>query len=83
VTPGLISLGTTQGHENYRLGAHIAQAGASLVAIARTNAEALLDGYEAPSRRFDTRADAVAWVRQRVAEHDIVLYLGDLPDYYP
>lgn len=83
VTPGLINLGTAQGFENYRLGALVAQAGAGLVAIARTNAEALLDGYGGPAQRVDTRAEGVTWVRENLHAGDVVMYLNDLPDHYP
>jgi hypothetical protein len=34
-------------------------------------------------QRFDTRDDAVAWVRATLQPGDGVLYLNDLPDHYP
>jgi hypothetical protein len=34
-------------------------------------------------KRFDTREQAVAWVRSTLVSGDGVLYLNDLPDHYP
>ncbi len=83
VTPGLVGLGPVQGAENFKLAALIELAGAELIAIARTNAEALLDGFGGRARRFDHRSDAVKWVRSHLKRDDLVLYLNDLPDHYP
>jgi len=53
--------------------------GAGLVVVGRTNARALSRGYAGPVERFDTRDQAVAWVRSSLVRGDGVLYLNDLP----
>ena len=83
VTPGLIELGRDQYAENLQLGRRIDALGAELVVVGRTNAVALQNGGELPGRRFDTRDEAVAWVRSALVRGDGVLYLNDLPDHYP
>jgi UDP-N-acetylmuramoyl-tripeptide--D-alanyl-D-alanine ligase len=83
VTPGVVQLGSAQGYENFRLGALVAQSGAELVAIARTNAEALIDGYGGPVRRFDTLREAREWTRRTLGADDAVIYFNDLGDHYP
>ena len=55
----------------------------TLVAVGRTNVKPLQIGYSAPMQRFDTRDEAVAWVRATLVPGDGVLYLNDLPDHYP
>lgn len=83
VTPGVVGLGRSQGYENFRIGALVAQAGAELVAVARTNAEPLIDGFGGPVRRFDTLREAREWVRSTLGADDAVMYFNDLPDHYP
>ncbi len=83
VTPGLIELGDQQYPENLKLARDCAAFGVQLVIVGRTNARALENGYQGDVRRFDTRDQAVAWVRETLQEHDAVLYLNDLPDHYP
>ncbi len=83
VTPGLIELGTDQHAENLVLGRKADAIGAELVVVGRTNAVALQTGFGRPVRRFDTREEAVAWVRSTLVIGDGVLYLNDLPDHYP
>lgn len=83
VTPGVVQLGRSQGYENFRIGALVAQAGAELVAVARTNAEPLIDGFGGPVRRFDTLREAREWVRSTLGADDAVMYFNDLPDHYP
>jgi hypothetical protein len=51
--------------------------------VGRTNARALEAGYRGKILRFDTRDEAVAWVRTSLVAGDGVLYLNDLPDHYP
>ncbi len=53
------------------------------VIVKRTNALPLEKGYEGPIRRFNSRDEAVAWVRASLVPGDGVLYLNDLPDHYP
>jgi UDP-N-acetylmuramoyl-tripeptide--D-alanyl-D-alanine ligase len=83
VTPGLVELGPEQYGENLRLGQRVAALPGELVAIGRTNALALAAGFERAPRRFDTRAQAVAWARATLGPGDGVLFLNDLPDHYP
>jgi len=83
VTPGLIELGRDQYGENLSLAKKVAAARDELVVVGRTNVTALATGYEQPLRRFDTREEAVEWVRSVLVPGDGVLYLNDLPDHYP
>lgn len=83
VTPGLVELGRDQYGANLLLGQQAAARHTELVVVGRTNAVALATGYGDRSRRFDTRDEAVAWVRSALVIGDGVLYLNDLPDHYP
>jgi UDP-N-acetylmuramoyl-tripeptide--D-alanyl-D-alanine ligase len=83
VTPGLVELGREQYGENLALARKIAFNGAELVIVNRTNAVPLMAGFEGPVRRFNTRDEAVTWVRSALVPGDGVLYLNDLPDHYP
>ncbi|MHB1087776.1 MAG: Mur ligase family protein [Acidimicrobiales bacterium] len=83
VTPGLIELGEDQYLENMNLAKKVSAYGAELVVVGRTNAKPLMTGYEGTVRRFDTRDQAVQWVRSALIPGDGVLYLNDLPDHYP
>ena len=83
VTPGLIELGDEQYGENARWARRAKERGVELLAVGRTNARALREGYGAGLHRVDTRDEAVAWVRRSLGESDAVLYLNDLPDHYP
>jgi UDP-N-acetylmuramoyl-tripeptide--D-alanyl-D-alanine ligase len=88
VTPGMVELGTEQDEAN-RLFAHdAASVGVTdLIVVNRTNRRALVAGaLEAGVSSvivLDTRDDAVAWVRETLADGDVVLYENDLPDHYP
>ncbi len=83
VTPGLVELGAEQYGENLALARKASFMGAELVIVARTNAVPLMTGFEGPVRRFNTRDEAVTWVRSSLVAGDGVLYLNDLPDHYP
>ncbi len=83
VTPGLIELGEDQYMENMRLASRVDAYGAELVVVGRTNAKPLQLGHQGDVRRFDTRDQAVEWVRSALIAGDGVLYLNDLPDHYP
>ena len=83
VTPGLIELGREQYGENLALARKIAFIEAELVIVNRTNAVPLSIGFTGPVRRFNTRDEAVTWVRSALVAGDGVLYLNDLPDHYP
>jgi UDP-N-acetylmuramoyl-tripeptide--D-alanyl-D-alanine ligase len=83
VTPGLVELGREQYPENLALAQKVAAAQDELVIVKRTNALPLETGYRGPVRRFNSRDEAVAWVRASLVAGDGVLYLNDLPDHYP
>ena len=83
VTPGLIELGVEQYSENLVFAQRVAAARDELMIVQRTNVLALEAGYKGPVRRFNTRDEAVAWVRSSLVAGDGVLYLNDLPDHYP
>jgi UDP-N-acetylmuramoyl-tripeptide--D-alanyl-D-alanine ligase len=83
VTPGLIELGDEQYGANMELARRAAAMSVLLVVVGRTNVKPLQVGYFAPMQRFDTREEAVAWVRATLVPGDGVLYLNDLPDHYP
>ena len=83
VTPGLVELGDEQYGANMELGRKAASVKAILVAVGRTNVKPLQVGYASPIQRFDTRDEAVSWVRATLVPGDGVLYLNDLPAHYP
>jgi UDP-N-acetylmuramoyl-tripeptide--D-alanyl-D-alanine ligase len=83
VTPGLVEMGDEQYSANMELGRKVASLKATLVAVGRTNARPLQVGYVGSVERFDTRDEAVSWVRATLVPGDGVLYLNDLPDHYP
>ncbi len=83
VTPGLVELGRDQYGENLRLGQLVEAIPGELVVVGRTNAVALAAGLSTAPKRFDTRDEAVAWVRTTLRPGDAVLFLNDLPDHYP
>jgi UDP-N-acetylmuramoyl-tripeptide--D-alanyl-D-alanine ligase len=83
VTPGLVELGADQYGENLRLAQLVDALPAELVVVGRTNILALSAGYSHRPQRFDTRDDAVKWVRNTLVPGDGILFLNDLPDHYP
>ena len=83
VTPGLIELGPEQYGANMSLAQQVIARGVELVIVGRTNVIPMAIGAGQGYRRFDTREDAVSWVRSSLAAGDGVLYLNDLPDHYP
>lgn len=83
VTPGIVELGVEQFSENESLARTVFEIGGELAVVGRTNARALEAGYRGKILRFDTRDEAVAWVRTSLVAGDGVLYLNDLPDHYP
>ena len=83
VTPGLVELGPEQYVENLRLAQLVEALPGELVVVGRTNIVALSAGSTTAPRRFDTREDAVKWIRSALAPGDGVLFLNDLPDHYP
>ena len=83
VTPGIVEMGAEQYGANLLLARRIEAIGAELVIVGRTNVVPLRSGLAGTARRFDTRDDAVEWVRRELVAGDGVLYLNDLPDHYP
>ncbi len=83
VTGGVVDRQGDRYVANYRLGSSILEANCELLAIGRTNAEALCSGFGAKFRRFDTRRDAERWMARNLTPDDGALYLGNFPDYYP
>ncbi len=83
VTPGLIELGDEQYGYNFRLGEGCRNLEFELCVVGRTNARALMEGFVDRPLRFDTRPEAVEWVKANLHANDAVLYLNDLPDHYP
>ena len=87
VTPGMVELGPRQYEENVAFARAVAARATDLVIVGHTNRRALLEGGgggEAAMRAFDTRNQAVAWVREQgLGPGDAVLYENDRPDHYP
>ncbi|HVR32079.1 MAG TPA: UDP-N-acetylmuramoyl-tripeptide--D-alanyl-D-alanine ligase [Acidimicrobiia bacterium] len=88
VTPGMVELGDCQDAANREFGQKAGAAGVThFVIVNRTNRRALAAGAEEGGVGsvivFDTREDAVVWVRDTLIEGDAVLYENDLPDHYP
>jgi UDP-N-acetylmuramoyl-tripeptide--D-alanyl-D-alanine ligase len=83
VTPGIVELGHEQYPQNLLLAQKVETFADELVIVGRTNVRALEAGYAKGAQRFDTRDEAVAWVRESLVAGDGVLYLNDLPDHYP
>jgi len=79
VTPGLIELGATQFEENFAVATEVRSVGAGLVVVGRHERPSIVAWLRGPVERFDTRDQAVAWVRSSLVRGDGVLYLNDLP----
>lgn len=87
VSPGMVELGSRQEDENRRFARSVAEQGAVLVVVGRTNRDALTGGYRevadaAPVTVADREA-AVAWIREHAGTGDVVLFENDLPDHFP
>ncbi len=87
VTPGMVELGSMQRNANTEFARSAAAVASDVAIVGRTNRTALADGAResggASVHFFDTRDDAVAWVRTQLGPGDAVLYENDLPDHYP
>jgi UDP-N-acetylmuramoyl-tripeptide--D-alanyl-D-alanine ligase len=88
VTPGMVELGREQFEANRAFAAEAGAAGVThLLVVNRTNRAALLKGAEEGGVGtvilFETRDEAVRWVRETLVDGDAVLYENDLPDHYP
>ena len=88
VTPGMVELGAEQESANLSFATEAGQRGVTdLVVVNRTNRRSLFSGAKAGGVGnvilFDTRDEAVQWVRENLGAGDAVLYENDLPDHYP
>jgi len=86
VTPGIVELGRVQRERNLAFARAVAEAGARVVVVGRTNREALVagarDGGAVPDV-VDRREQAVTLATSVAGERGVVLYENDLPDHYP
>ncbi len=86
VTPGMVELGDRQFEENRAFAATASEVCTDIVIIGATNRRALVAGAHEGRARVvlvDDRAGATAWVKENVAEGDVVLFENDLPDHFP
>lgn len=87
VTPGMVELGRLQPEANAEFAGEAAAVADDVAIVGRTNRAALERGVReaggASVHFFDTRDEAVAWVREQLGPGDAVLYENDLPDHYP
>ena len=76
-----------QRQENAEFARKAATIATDVAIVGMTNRRALAAGVResggASVHFFDTRDDAVAWVRDQLGPGDAVLYENDLPDHYP
>ncbi len=88
ITPGMVELGPLQDEENRRLGANAAEVATDIVLVGVEQARPVYEGVLAAGfdqerlHVFDTRAEAIAWLRENARAGDAVLFLNDLPDTY-
>ncbi len=87
VTPGMVEMGRCQKQANEDFGAEAAAVADLLIVVGRTNRKALVRGWYrgggSQAICFESRDEAVAWVRENLSSGDAVLYENDLPDHYP
>ncbi len=86
VTPGIVELGPVQTERNAAFARAVAEAGARLVVVGRTNRAALVAGAREAGLEPDvvaTREQAVPVATAAAGEEGVVLYENDLPDHYP
>lgn len=88
ITPGMVELGPLQDEENRRLGANAAEVATDIILVGVEQARPIYEGVLAAGfdqerlHVFDTRAEAIAWLRENARAGDAVLFLNDLPDTY-
>lgn len=86
VTPGIVELGHVQHERNADFARAVAEAGAHLVVVGRTNRAALVAGATAGGgthQLVDRREQAVALATSAAGAKGVILYENDLPDHYP
>ncbi len=88
VTPGMVELGAAHDEEHARLGAKAADHADVLLAIAPSRIEPFVKAFSetagdrAETRRFETFAEANAWIADNAEPGDVILLENDLPDIY-
>ena len=86
VSPGMVELGDRQNHENEEFARNAAKIATDILIVGRTNLSSMRKGAQDGKARvqtFGSRDEAVRWVRENLAEGDVVLYENDLPDHFP
>lgn len=86
VTPGIVELGHVQHERNADFARAVAEAGAHLVVVGRTNRAALVAGASAGGGTYevvDRRDQAVRLATSAAGAKGVILYENDLPDHYP
>lgn len=86
VSPGMVELGPVQYDENLEFARYAAVSGVEVIAVGRTNRDALLAGAELggrPARWVPDREAARTIVATELGSGDAVLWENDLPDHYP
>lgn len=88
ITPGMVELGPLQDEENRKLGANAAGIATDIILVGVEQTRPIYEGVLAAGfdqerlHVFDTRAEAIAWLRENARAGDAVLFLNDLPDTY-
>jgi UDP-N-acetylmuramoyl-tripeptide--D-alanyl-D-alanine ligase len=86
VTPGMVELGELQEEANREFAQQAGKVADLLIAVARINRDALVEGATAGGRAevitVDSLAEAQGHLAKRLGEGDVVLFENDLPDQY-
>jgi UDP-N-acetylmuramoyl-tripeptide--D-alanyl-D-alanine ligase len=86
VTPGMVELGRLQHGANRDFAEHAGRVADILIAVARVNRDALVEGAKSGGRAeiitVDSLAEAQGHLEKRLEAGDVVLFENDLPDQY-
>lgn len=88
VTPGMVELGARHEEEHRRIGRLAGDVADLALVIGADRIPSFVQGFEEGSRagrtlhRFDSFAEAKAWLDANAARDDVVLIENDLPDLY-